>query len=72
MPAEVQALVTDSAVAEGTHVFSVADTDVRRVVDALDDAGWRIVSVSAKRDSLEDYFARMLGGSADEGVAANG
>ena len=72
LPADVKALVTDSAVAEGTHVFSVTDTDVRRVVDALDDAGWRVVSVTAKRDSLEDYFARMLAGSADEGVAVNG
>jgi len=57
-------LVSDVAVSGGMHIFSVADDDVRRSVDALDDAGWRIVSVAPKRDSLEDYFARMLDGHA--------
>jgi ABC-2 type transport system ATP-binding protein len=53
----------------GIWVFSVADRDVRATVDALDDAGWTIVSVLPKRDSLEDYFARLLERSAEEVVA---
>lgn len=60
LPAEVAAVVTDVSHAAGVHAFTVADADVRRVVDALDDAGWRIVSVVPKRDSLEDYFSRLL------------
>ncbi len=46
-------------------MFSVADGRVRGVVDALDDAGWQLVSLTPKRASLEDYFASMLDGAAD-------
>lgn len=60
LPAAVASVVTDVSHAGGVQAFSVPDGDVRRVVDALDDAGWRIVSVQPKRDSLEDYFARLL------------
>ena len=40
--------------------LSVAESDVRAAVDAIDDAGWALVSLAPKRDSLEDYFARLL------------
>lgn len=40
--------------------FSVPDSEVRALVDALDDAGWRVLSLQPARDSLEDYFARLL------------
>ncbi len=52
--------------ADGLRVFSVADSDVRRAVDAVDDAGGRVVSVQPKRESLEDYFTRMLANEAGE------
>jgi ABC-2 type transport system ATP-binding protein len=63
LPAGVAQLVRDQAVHGNSSVFSVADEHVRQVVDALDDGGWRLLSVSPKRDSLEDYFARLLGES---------
>ncbi len=62
LPEPVARVVEDVALAGGTWVFSVPDEQVRAVVDALDDAGWRIVSLSPKRESLEDYFARLLAG----------
>jgi ABC-2 type transport system ATP-binding protein len=60
LPPAVEALAESVAVSGNTWVFSVADENVRTVVDAIDDAGGRIVSVAPKRDSLEDYFARLL------------
>jgi ABC-2 type transport system ATP-binding protein len=73
LPAAVHALVVDEAYSGSMVAFSVADENVRRVVDAVDDAGWQIVSVTPKRDSLEDYFSRLLadsGDSSDSGRAA--
>jgi ABC-2 type transport system ATP-binding protein len=61
LPAVVAGFVRDEAVHGNSSVFSVADEHVRAVVDALDDSGWKLLSVSPKRDSLEDYFARLLG-----------
>ena len=61
LPSGVAELVRDVAVHGGSSVFSVADEDVRRVIDLLYDGGWMLLSVSPKRDSLEDYFARLLG-----------
>ena len=57
---------TDVATSGGLWVFSVADDDVRTTVDALDDAGWSLVSVTPKRDSLEEYFSRLLEQTAGE------
>lgn len=64
LPGTVAAHVEDVAFGGGTWAFSVKDTAVRAVVDALDDAGWKVVSVAPKRDSLEDYFARLLSAAA--------
>jgi hypothetical protein len=50
----------------GLLLFSVPDASVRRVVDAVDDAGATIVSVVPKRESLEDYFTRMLSNDSGE------
>lgn len=61
LPAAVAALASDVAFSGGVAAFSAPDRDVRGVVDALDDAGWTIVSVEPKRDTLEDYFTRLLG-----------
>ena len=67
LPAAIAALSQDVALAaNGLVVFSVADADVRRTVDAVDDAGGTIVSVTPKRESLEDYFTRMLANGAGE------
>jgi ABC-2 type transport system ATP-binding protein len=60
IPEHVRGLTQDLAVASGVFVFSVADTDVRRVVDAVDDVGGTLLSVAPKREALEDYFARLL------------
>jgi ABC-2 type transport system ATP-binding protein len=67
LPASIAALTQDVAVAaSGLLVFSVADADVRRAVDAVDDAGGTIASVQPKRESLEDYFTRMLASNTGE------
>ncbi len=60
LPPVVRPIVESVAISGATQVFSVPDDRVRTVVDALDDSGWRVVSVVPKRASLEDYFARML------------
>jgi ABC-2 type transport system ATP-binding protein len=60
LPSGVSEMTDDIAVSGGTWVFSVRDDQVRTVVDAIDDAGGRLVAVSPKRESLEDYFARLL------------
>ncbi len=70
LPEAVSSAVEDVAVNGATRVFSVADARVRAVVDALDDAGWTLVSLAPKRASLEDYFASMLDGSAESGETA--
>lgn len=69
LPAALDATVSDVAASGGMWVFSVPDAAVRSTVDALDDAGWVIVSITPKRDSLEDYFARLLSQTAEEEVA---
>jgi ABC-2 type transport system ATP-binding protein len=73
LPAAVQQAVVDIAVEGAMQVFSVPDSQARFVVDALDDAGWSIVSLAPKRASLEDYFARLLEpGATDSSVAEGG
>jgi len=47
----------------------VHDEDVRKVVDLVDDAGGTVVSVNPKRESLEEYFTRMMA-SASAGEVA--
>lgn len=61
LPDSVRPYASDVAVDGALSVFSVADESVRTVVDLLDEAGWKVVSVNPKRDSLEDYFSRLLG-----------
>ncbi len=74
LPPAVASVARDVALTGGLSLFSVADADVRGVVDALDDAGWRIASITPKRDSLEDYFAHLLEGptAADTASLAEG
>ncbi len=60
LPAVLEDVVSDVAVSGGVWVFSVSTDKVRPVVDSLDDDGWTIISVTPKRDSLEDYFTRLL------------
>lgn len=66
LPHAVAAVAGSVAVSGGLWVFSVADEHVRPVIDAVDDAGGRVVSVTPMRDSLEDYFARLLAETAGE------
>lgn len=65
LPESVRSLTDDVVADSGVAVFSVPDADVRRVVDAIDDAGGSILSVTPKRESLEDYFTRMLSDTAE-------
>lgn len=60
LPETVRRLTDDIVVDSGVAVFSVSDADVRRVVDAVDDAGGSILAIAPKRESLEDYFTRIL------------
>ncbi len=66
LPPAVASRAESIAVSGGLWVFSVPDESVRFVVDAMDDAGGRVVSVMPMRDSLEDYFARLLAMTAGE------
>lgn len=67
LPASARDLATDFAFSGETSVFSVSDESVRTVIDSIDDAGGRVVAVSPVRDSLEDYFARLLASAGGEG-----
>jgi ABC-2 type transport system ATP-binding protein len=67
LPDAVRALSDDVAFSSGMWVFSVPDGTVRAVVDALDDAGGRVLALSPKRESLEDYFSKLLAGSPEGG-----
>ncbi len=69
IPPAVSALSSESIQVGDVWTMSVAQQDARRAVDAVDDAGWMLVSISPKRDSLEDYFARLLE-TADEEAKA--
>jgi ABC-2 type transport system ATP-binding protein len=60
LPETVQQHAENVAVSGGLWVFSTRDGDVRRVVDAVDDSGGVLVSVAPLRDSLEDYFSRLI------------
>jgi ABC-2 type transport system ATP-binding protein len=66
LPEAVAALVADVAATGDLTRFSVDDAGVRRVIDAVYDAGGAVVEVEPKRESLEDYFARMLGNEKGE------
>lgn len=66
LPGVVENVAGSVAVSGGAWVFSVPDDAVRAVVDAIDEAGGRLISVSPMRDSLEDYFARLLAQTAEE------
>lgn len=70
LPAAVLELVSDIAFAGGEWMFSVPDARVREAVDALDEAGWELISLNPKRESLEDYFASLLGETPAEEDAA--
>jgi ABC-2 type transport system ATP-binding protein len=60
LPEAVLAAASDVAAQADLITFSVADGDVRRAIDAVYDAGGAVVEVEPKRESLEDYFTRML------------
>jgi len=69
LPAEVLGVADSVVEAGGLWVFSVPDRSVRMVVNEVDDAGGRILSVTPKRDSLEEYFARLVQSAPGEVVA---
>ncbi len=66
LPVALSDLAEDVAVSSGVLVFSVPTGKTRLVVDAIDEARGTIISVMPKRDSLEDYFARLLETTAGE------
>lgn len=65
LPAQVEALTDDAAASGGVWRFSVPDASVRPAVDGIDDAGGSVLSLAPKRESLEDYFTRLLVRPAD-------
>jgi ABC-2 type transport system ATP-binding protein len=71
LPASVGAVVSDMAVSGNTKVFSLSDDDVRGVVEALYDSGWKILSLQPKRASLEDYFTALLEGASGATAAVS-
>ena len=60
LPEPVAALAADVSASGGLVTFSAEDADVHRAIDAVYDAGGAVVEVEPKRESLEDYFTRML------------
>ncbi len=72
LPGTIATLVSDVAAKGGMWIFSVSDVHARAVVDAIDDAGWQLISLTPKRDSLEDYFSRLLEADADSDSAPAG
>jgi len=66
LPPALSQLAGSIAASGGVWVFSVADDSVRAAVDAVDDAGGRVEAIAPMRDSLEDYFARLLAETAGE------
>jgi ABC-2 type transport system ATP-binding protein len=60
LPAQIASLTDDAASSGGVWSFSVPDASVRAVVDGIDDSGGSVLSLAPKRESLEDYFARLL------------
>jgi ABC-type multidrug transport system ATPase subunit len=70
LPEPVRGMTDDVAFASGMWVFSVPDAQVRAAVDALDDAGGRVLALAPKRESLEDYFSRLLEQSPGGGEAS--
>lgn len=60
LPETVKGLVDEVVFSGGVSAFSIPDGSVRRVVDALDDAGWKVLALTPKRESLEDYFSALL------------
>lgn len=60
LPAQVAALTDDATASGSVWRFSVPDASVRAVVDGVDDAGGSVLSLAPKRESLEDYFTRLL------------
>ncbi|MDO8949315.1 MAG: ABC transporter ATP-binding protein [Actinomycetota bacterium] len=70
LPDAVSSLAEDVALTGGMLVFSISTGATRAVVDAIDESGGTIVSVMPKRDSLEDYFSRLLETTAREAVSS--
>jgi len=69
LPESIAAIVSNVAVGSGLWVFSIPAEESRRVVDALDDQGWELVSIQPKRQSLEDYFSRLVSSNSDGAVS---
>ncbi|MBU4557482.1 MAG: ATP-binding cassette domain-containing protein, partial [Actinobacteria bacterium] len=70
LPGRIASIVGDVVVGIGTWVFSIPAQDSRLVVDVLDDdQEWELVSIQPKRQSLEDYFSRLVSAHAEGKVS---
>lgn len=67
LPPQVESLTEEVALAQGLWVFSIPQDSLRSVVDMVDEAGGRVVSLGPKRQSLEEYFDGMLRAAASGG-----
>lgn len=70
LPAPIVRLASETFKTGASWTMSVAEGDVRAMVGAVDDAGWKLESLVPKRDSLEDYFAKLLDAGTEGGEAA--
>lgn len=60
LPAGLDRVVGDVVASGGAWTFSIPAEESRKIVDALDDAGWALESLVPTRVSLEDYFTRLV------------
>jgi len=60
LPPGLESLSSEAIASGDTWTLSVGEANARKAVDEADDAGWVVVSLAPKRDSLEDYFSRLL------------
>lgn len=63
LPEQVAAVASDIGRDGSRWLISIPEESTRAIVDALDDGGFRIVSLAPRRESLEEYFSRLIAGS---------
>lgn len=63
LPEQVIDAATEIGKNERGWAIAIPEDSIRSVVDALDDNGFRIISLVSRRESLEEYFSRLVAGS---------
>jgi len=63
LPERVAAIAADIGNDGSRWLISIPEGSTRAIVDALDDGGFRVISLVPRRESLEEYFSRLIAGS---------